>query len=159
MRILIYIIIISTSIQNAYSLCVGLGCNCTVDSPTLNFGSINPISGNNHDESVVVQVTCEALVVNALVSYDLMANAGNSGDMNNRTMTGPSALNYNLYKDNTFNTIWGNGTGVTDYINFGYLINLLAPRTDQFTIYARIPPQPTTPAGNYSDSVSLVLNF
>ena len=42
---------------------------------------------------------------------------GASGDQENRALfDGPLSLAYNLYTDNTFGTIWGDGTGTTSTV-------------------------------------------
>lgn len=61
------------------------------------------------------------------------AAAGSSGSYTNRTLTkGASSLNYNLYIDPAYSTIWGNDTSGTSTMSQTQPIVLLS--TMQFTV-------------------------
>lgn len=48
---------------------------------------------------------------------DITIGPGGSADQENRAMTaGAATLAYNLYTDNTYGTIWGDGTGTTSVV-------------------------------------------
>ncbi len=65
-------------------------------------------------------------------------------------------LTYNLYRNAGRTNIWGDGTGGTS------VYTRANPPNDSnvnLTIYGRIPAQQDVSAGNYSDTVSAVINF
>ena len=69
---------------------------------------------------------------------------------------GSEVLQYNLYRNAARTTIWGDGTGGTSVYS---LANPPNNSNVNLTIYGRIPAQQDVSAGNYSDTVSAVINF
>ena len=145
---------------NAYATCVGLGCNCTVAASTFNFGTYDPLSSISSTSTGTVSVTCSALVLNALVNYDIQLSTGSSGSYAARTLVyGINNLAYNFYIDASRTIIWGDGSSGTSIINDGYLIELLAPVTRNYTIYGEIPAEQTVAPGSYFDTIVATVVF
>lgn len=88
--------------------------------------------------------------------YNISINAGNSGDIEDRTMTSPTttdALHYNIYTDSTYSTIFGDG-------NKGSFI----PRTgtgsnSSISYYGRLDSNQFVAPGNYSDTLIFTLTY
>jgi spore coat protein U-like protein len=126
---------------------------CSVNSPTLNFGSYNPIAGSVATTNTTVTVSCSGLGL--LISYRVTLDGGSSGSTANRTMkSGANALPYNVYTDAAYSTIWDNATGVTG----SFLITLGTSSAD-ITAYGRILASQPAPAGAYADSLVITLSY
>lgn len=79
---------------------------------------------------------------------------GSSGSFNMRTMLrGSSVLQYNVYIDAGCRSVFGDGTGGTA------TFNAANARWQVVTLYGRILPGQSVPAGTYSDSLVATLNF
>lgn len=128
---------------------------CSVNSPTLDFGILD-ISGDN-DESADILVTCTQGA-----SYDINLDDGeNEGETGDRRMTddGTNHIVYTLYDDAArTNAIDLSGTG-------GNFVSEATGTGDEqtHTVYGRVDGtqinQNGVPAGNYSDSVAITVDL
>jgi spore coat protein U-like protein len=87
-----------------------------------------------------------------------------SGTFNPRRMKrsgGSDVLEYNIFIDATRTVIFGDGTGGTQTIRVHKPPGTpaKAPWSSQVTIYARIPPGQDVPAGGYSDSLTITVDW
>ena len=141
-----------------------LGCSCSASIATLSFGAVNPLSGSAATSAGAVQVSCGGLASIAVaIKVDL--STGGSGSYTTRKLTNIAnsayTLNYNLYVDNTYQTVWGNGTGGTQSVNGSIPLDVLglAPPLSM-SIYARVPSgQNTTPPGTYTDTITVTVTY
>jgi len=82
---------------------------------------------------------------------------GSSGDQENRALLfGAIPLDYNLYTDNTFGTIWGDGGGTTSTVTLAGAGMLTVGNT---IVYGRIPLAAAQAAvsGTYTDTVLVTI--
>lgn len=132
--------------------------SCSVSAQPTAFGSYNPISGAALDTTGQITVTCTA-VLSIAVSYTITLSAGGSGSATARRMTGTSAtLPYNVYTDSTRSTIWGNGSGGTGTVSDGYALALLLVSRN-YSVYGRMPGGAIVPAGAYTDTLMVTVNY
>ena len=76
--------------------------------------------------------------------------------MAQRTLTKTGAsLNYNLYTDSTYTSIWGDGTTGTTVSGVGSNGSTGITKT----IYGSIPEGQDVPAGAYTDSITITITF
>ncbi|HET9393308.1 MAG TPA: spore coat U domain-containing protein [Candidatus Rubrimentiphilum sp.] len=124
--------------------------NCTASSPTLDFGTYNPITTNataSLDSSTTITVNC-AIDSNVRLGFDLGTNAsgGHCGPSPQRCMVnGSSYLNYNIYasgSDRSADTPWT--SPVTETVTGGRAT---------ISIYGRVPGGQDAVVGVYTDSV------
>lgn len=147
---------------NAHALCTALlGCACNASTGTLSFGTINPLSGSTSTTAGSVQVSCGG-IASLLVPIKVELSTGGSNSYTTRKLAnGANTLNYNLYTDNAYQTVWGNGTGGSQPVNTGILLDLLGqspPLT--LWIYARVPTgQTSTPPGLYTDTITVTVTY
>ena len=140
--------------------CTGLGCSCSISADPLDFGTYNPLASSNVDAVGNVSVTCGALILGALISYEVTLDPGGSGSSLNRSMSnGSGAMMYNLYTDSSHTQIWGDGSGGTDTITNSHLLSLIFSITDDIPIYGRIPTGQNAEAGSYSDTIVATVIF
>ena len=131
------------------------GTCAIVSIAPVNFGNYNPFSKANNDTTGTVTFNCTGLNgTNVAISLD----KGNSGTFSPRTLINSgSPLNYNLYIDSNRNSVWGDGTAGT--VVYG---PTTAPNNTNVnvSIYGRIfPGQMSAKAGNYSDTINMLLIF
>ncbi len=119
-----------------------------VSTTPVSFGVYNPFSATPLDAAGTISYRCSASL-----SPVISLSTGASGSYSPRQMTGPCALQYNLYLDAARTTIWGNGSGGTSVLN--------APSGGNrtVTLYGRVPPLQDAAVGNCSDSVLVTINY
>lgn len=152
-KILFFFFVVIFFYNNAYA-CIGLGCYCTIATNPLNIGLYDVFSNTHKDATGSLSVTCGGLVLGLSFSYNIHLSTGASGNFATRTLKrGANNLNYNLFTNATRTTVWGNGSAGTGFISNSYLLTLLAPRTDNFSVYARIPRLQNVGPGVYTDTI------
>jgi spore coat protein U-like protein len=126
---------------------------CTVTTSAVSFGTYDVFSSVPNDSIGTVTYRCGPPDRNITV----MLGPGASSSFTPRTMVkGAETMSYNLYRDSSRSTIWGDGTGGTSFYS------LVDPPNNQdvvLTIYARIPAGQDVSAGSYGDNISVVINF
>lgn len=120
--------------------------NCTVTTLSVNFGSVGFLS-SNVDQTGQVRVTCTLST-----GYSVGLGVGAFTPTTRRMTQGANIIVYGLYRDNARSQGWGDtagamptgtGTGVTQ----------------NYTVYGRVPPQTTPPAGTYNDTVAVTVTY
>ncbi len=126
---------------------------CTLSGGNLGFGNMTPPISSNIDTAGSLYVTCPADT-----PYNISISTGGSGTYSPRQMsellTPSNKMNYNIYTDTTWTTIWGDGTGGTATV----------PGTGNgamqyLNVYGRVSPQPTPAPGDYQDVVTITLTY
>lgn len=154
----IFIIISSTStitpaatINTTFNVTATVTASCqNLSAGALAFGTYDPLSGSTTTGTSTVTVTCTQDA-----AYTISLNAGTSGSLSTRTMTsGSNTLNYNLYKDASYTTIWGDGTGSSEQLS------ATGNGTAQSaTVYGRIPASQNVGIGSYSDTITVTVDY
>jgi spore coat protein U-like protein len=128
-----------------------LGLNCSISTTPVAFGDYNVLAAPPKTTTGSVTYQC-TLGINIIVTL----SRGSSSAFDPRTMrNGAEVLNYNLYREATYQTIWGDGTGGTQ--SYTALATVLFPTT--VTVYARLPAGQNVAAGSYGDSVVATIIF
>lgn len=147
------------STSSSFNVTATVNAACSVSATDVAFGTVNPLSTTASTATGTVVATCTN---GTPYTIDLSAGAGTFAQ---RTMSnGTSTLNYNLYSDNTYTSVLGDGTGST------VLISASAPDTgtagtgsgsaQTYTVYGKLPlPQSTATTGNYTDTINVTLNY
>jgi spore coat protein U-like protein len=128
-----------------------LGLNCTISTTPVAFGDYNVLSATPKTTTGSVTYQC-TLGVNIIVTL----GRGSSSTFDPRTMrNGAEVLNYNLYREATFQNIWGDGTGGTQ--TYTSAATVLFATT--VTVYGQLPAGQNVAAGSYTDSVVATIIF
>jgi spore coat protein U-like protein len=123
--------------------------NCNVAATDIDFGSQGLLAANI-DVAGLLSVTCTTGTAYNIGLDDGHQNAGPSG----RAMSlGTKKVAYGLYRDTARSLAWGS-TIATNTVG-GTGTGSLQP----LTIYARVPPQSTPPAGVYSDVIVVTVTY
>lgn len=126
--------------------------SCTVSATPLAFGSYNPLSATPLDATSTITVNCTTGT-----SYTVGLNAGGTSGATVTTrqmLLSTNSLNYTLYRDTGRTNNWGNTPG-TDTPASATATTTAAT----LTVYGRIPALQNVPAGNYTDSVTVTVNY
>ena len=129
----------------------------TPDGSTLvNFNTVMSLQTNPADGQGQISFNCSPDLLSP-VTYQIKVDEGNSGTFTPRQLMHSSGatLNYNLYTDFQRTQVLGDGTVGTTTFSGSCL--LLCTRL--LTVYGRIPTNQWGPAGQYSDTVTVTLEF
>lgn len=139
-----------------------LGLNCNVSATGVTFGNYDPTSSLPTDATGNVHVFCTVLLLSiaSTVNISLNPGTGNSGSFFPRKMSsGANRLNYNLYKEASHATVWGDGTGGTGLWPDSNILILVAGTPIDHTIYGSIPAGQYVAAGAYSDTITVTVEY
>lgn len=133
-------------------------CICTVSTTALTFGTYNPGSSTPTTATATVTAGCISVSIPMQATVDLSLSAGTSGNAAARQMaSGTSRLDYNIYQDSGYATVWGNGSNGGQSQSM-VIANLLTFNTTK-TAYGRIPARSFPKPGGYSDSIVVTFAF
>ena len=125
---------------------------CTIATTNMNFGSYNSTQAS----STLAQATITATCTGNTYAIVFLNSGANSGGNSQRKLqgSGTQVLNYNIFTEDDYNTVWGDGTGGTGLRAFD---STGTPQT--LTAYGAIPPNQIVPVGNYSDTVTVTITY
>jgi spore coat protein U-like protein len=126
---------------------------CTITTTAINFGTYNVFQGTPDDADGQITFRCTTFEIFVRIELD----RGGAPSFNPRQMRqGSEILTYNLYRDASRNTIWGDGSGGTqDYRQ------LFVPANQNINVpvYGRIPAGQDVSAGTYTNVVTATISF
>jgi spore coat protein U-like protein len=130
---------------------------CILSSPTLAFGSYDPVVTNNSanlDATTTITVTCTKGATGITLGFGNSANAPTGCTAPQRCLLGAghaNYLNYQLYSDSGRSSVWT--TAISESVTGG----ITTPTS--VTIYGRVPPAQDVNVDTYSDSVVATVNY
>jgi spore coat protein U-like protein len=132
------------------------GCTVTT-TQSISFGNYNPFLLTANDTTGNINVSCTAVV--GVYPYQISLDPGAHGSFAARDMAqGSSLLAYNLYLNLAHTQVWGDGTSGTS-TQSGNCIVVLNTCSNDNTVYGDLPAQQNVAVGNYSDTVTVTLNY
>jgi spore coat protein U-like protein len=134
--------------------------SCEVSATDLVFGVYDPLQAAPHDGAGIVTVRCTVTLLAVLASWEVLLSTGNSGTYAARALTsGGNTLFYNLYTTAARTTVWGNGAGGSGKVGASSTLLPTGTSTYNYNLYGRIPVAQDRPAGTYTDSIVVTLNY
>ena len=129
---------------------------CRVTVSGLDFGIYSTRSTAPRNNIGAVDVACAGAVATA-ISPRVTITAGNSGNYLDRVMlSGADELHYNLYADIARTLVLGDGSSGT--VPFPPP-RVSSPGRARFVIFGTIQPRQLVPAGSYSDTLLIQVEF
>ncbi len=124
---------------------------CTVTATPLNFGTAGILAGAI-DATGTLSVVCTR---DATYQIGLGAgqNDGGAGVTGRKMKSGANTIGYQLYQDSGRSLVWGNTLNGDTKGGAG------TGSADEHTVYGRVPPQRTPPAGPYADTVVVTVTY
>jgi spore coat protein U-like protein len=127
---------------------------CTVSvSSGLGFGSYDVFATTPLDSTGAVMLKCSGAYTSPVV---VAMTRGSSAVFIPRTLkNGTQSLEYNIYGDSAHTLIWGDGSSgtVQCYVSYTGTYQLSIP------VYGRVTAGQDVGAGNYSDTITVVVNY
>ena len=142
------------SSTSSIDMSVSVSNNCTISTPSLDFGTYNPAASKNVTGTVKTNCTVAA---NAVITLDQgsyrATNSSDTAPLRRLKNNGSNHyLSYTLYQNSGKTTIWGNSTGTG--------VNVLGNGSEQSaSVYGEIPTGQTVPAGYYLDVVTATVTY
>ena len=131
---------------------------CTIETRPVSFGIYDSTASSPRYAQGEVIYTCgthqdgRTPVKNIRIEISM----GGAGSYDRRMSSGTERLFYNVYLDSNYRTVWGNGSGGTDYY-FDPSPPNKQPVT--VTVYGRINAQQDIAVGQYSDMLQVKILF
>jgi spore coat protein U-like protein len=129
---------------------------CTIETRQVSFGNYNPLNGPSVYARGSVIYACGLKVVTPIRNIRVEISQGRAGSFNRAMFSGQERLNYNLYLDSTHDTVWGDGSGGTNYY---FDASPPFQRPVEVPIHGRVLAQQDVPAGSYSDNLQVRILF
>lgn len=123
---------------------------CTVAVLPINFGTIN--SNSQNLQSTTLTATCTKGT-----AFNVALSTGISNDFSTRYMAlndNSDKLKYNIYFDNLYNNVLGDGNANTATIN-----DIGTGNDQTFTLFGKIPTGQFVSPGSYADLISVTLSY
>lgn len=135
--------------------------SCSVTAQSVAFGAYNPLSATALSSTGSVTVNCQLLTGLSLTeNYVVSLSSGSSGQFTSRRMSsGANTLNYNLYRELTHTTVWGDGSAGSFTVSDSVVLLPLVPSSRTYTVYGVIAAGQNAAVGSYLDTISVTLNF
>jgi spore coat protein U-like protein len=136
-------------------LCGSILDPMSVTATALSFGNYIPTSAGTANTSV--KISCGLLGLDLLPNFTVSLSSGNAAAPSGRylDMSG-SHLNYNVYADPGFATVWGDGGSGSVTRTFNSVLSL---GSINFTGYGRIPAGQYVAAGPYMDVLTVTVSY
>jgi spore coat protein U-like protein len=134
---------------------------CSGGNVALNFGTYEGFSTAPVDVQASLVVTCNRSGGPQFTTITVgLGPSATSGQIPNRRLAGPmtNQMNYNLYRDATRLSVWGN-TGGTDTVSQTLAVPNNSSASATFTIYGRLFAAQDVRAGFYSDSLIATVTY
>jgi len=128
--------------------------NCTISATDLDLGLFDGSTVRTSTSTITVNCTSGT-------TYDVDLSPGASGDALNRKMyDGTAFLDYNLYTDGSYGTVWGNDLGGTGRPVTTPGAGMAVAQT--LTVHGRLPLTANNlaaEAGNYADTITATITY
>jgi spore coat protein U-like protein len=126
---------------------------CEISATPIDFGSYSVFAGSPLDSTGSVKYSC----LSNLSKLTIGLSTGGSNSFDPRALTsGSRNLNYNIFLDAGYSTIWGDGTSGTSQYEDS---SVVPGQQVTVTMYGRIPAMQNVPSGNYSDTLAVTIEF
>lgn len=137
-----------------------LAFSCQVSAGSLNFPAYNIFSSYPADSTATLRVYCNIPDNNphSPLSVTMSLSTGSSGNFSQRQMlslSGADRLNYNLFTDSTYSSVWGDNAAIPNTQTKSVSKN--SPW--DALVYGRIPPRQNVSPGQYSDTIIVTIEW
>jgi spore coat protein U-like protein len=122
---------------------------CVVNATAIAFGSYNVYATAPVDSTGTITYECTG-GGKTPIQIGLMPASGNSPAL----QSGAERLAYNLYLNAARTAVWGIGSNGTQYFT-----GERSKTPVSVPVFARVPAQQDVAVGNYSDTVTVIINF
>jgi spore coat protein U-like protein len=137
----------------------GGGVSCSLSATPLAFGKYVPSSGSPSDFTATITVTCTASGTTPVPIHGIISLL-NASRLGRHLTDGGRRLRYQLYLDPARTLTWESDSGGDGAVSVSGVAGPTNPFRQTFTVYGRIlARQPEARVGNYTDQLTVVLNY
>jgi spore coat protein U-like protein len=141
----------ASTATSTFTVSVQLNATCLINSASALTFLPQGVLSTNVNQTSTIQVTCTNTTP---YNIGLDAGTGAGATVAVRKMTsGGATVNYSLYSDSGYNTVWGNTVSTDTVAGTGN------GAAQNYTVYGRIPAQTTPAPGNYSDTITVTVTY
>jgi spore coat protein U-like protein len=141
----------STTVTTTMAISATVLSSCGVTALPLAFGTYSPTQSTNTTATTTVAVTCTN---GTPYNVGLNAGTGTGASVTTRKMTsGSNTLNYSLYSDTGYSTVWGSTIGTNTVTGTGTGL------AQTINVYGSITALQSVPAGAYTDTITVSLTY
>jgi spore coat protein U-like protein len=141
----------TTTVTASIAVSATVLSSCGVTALPLAFGTYSPTQSTNTTAQTTVAVTCTN---GTPYNVGLNAGAGTGATVATRKMTsGSNTLNYSLYQDSGYSTVWGNTIGSNTVAGTG------SGLVQTINVYGSATALQAVPAGAYTDTITVSLTY
>lgn len=138
------------------------GCEVSATGPA--FGAYYPSDPAAATTTGSIEIECWRVLNNNPYNVTISLGAGGAGNFTRRMSSGANRLYYNIYRESSFATIWGNGSGGSQTVSMSVpltpsLFGVLWTGTVVRAMFARVNPTQYVPTGAYSDTITVTINY
>ena len=149
-RLLLVLVLLTPPLVRAAS--------CLVDATGVIFGSYDPRS--SAQATGTITVTCQSTAPPESGSYSIALGSGASRSYDDRMMaSGSEVLHYQLYREPSHATVWGDGTGGSGVVMGNYSLSDSTQASYKHSIYGHIRAGQWTAAGSYTDTITVTVSY
>ncbi|HEX2243753.1 MAG TPA: spore coat U domain-containing protein [Gammaproteobacteria bacterium] len=134
---------------------------CTGSATGIAFGRYNQLSSSPVDSTITVQCSKDSGAP-TILNYTILLSAGQSGSFAPRKMaSGANRFGYNLYTDAARLRVWDTGASGAVTVSSAVNLRLRGKSVDpaNFGVYGCMPGGQNVPAGSYSDTNTVTVNY
>jgi spore coat protein U-like protein len=133
-------------LQDNLSVHARVVAQCLLQADDLNFGVYSPALGTTASTTISVQCTPG-------VQGKIALDGGGSGDPDNRAMTGPERLNYQLYREAGRQTVFANR-------RLNEMVQIVGDgRWQRVPVFGAVPQGQNVRPGDYRDVVTATVTY
>lgn len=140
--------------STTFGVSASVAANCLVTASNIAFGSYDGSAAKSASQDLKVRCTNN-------LPYTVKLSSG-GGSFAQRLLTnGTDTLQYNLFTEASFTSIWGDGTGSTVNVT-GTGAGMSATKERTHTIFGSLPNSAANqdaPVGNYTDTITVTVEY
>ncbi len=118
---------------------------CSVSASGLDFAGYDVFSAAHNDSTATITVTCSEAT-----EYSLALSSANGSPQQPLLSSSDDTLDYQLHQDAARSLVWGEGS---------FTLSGSTDGTEEHTVYGRIPAGKNVRVGNYTDIITVTLEF
>jgi spore coat protein U-like protein len=142
--------------SSSFTVSASVGKNCTISAGNLALGEF--VGDNNLFASSNILVRCTNLT-----GYSVSLSPGSGSFLNRTLVSGSNSLIYNLYTDNTYGTVWGDGVGGATGVVSGAGTGMGNAGQQTLTVYGRLLASanggPVDAGTGYTDTITATITY
>ncbi len=138
---------------------IGAACTLKTKNATLDFGNLSTISDKDHDANTSITMNCSKDQAYSIYMGSGLHAPDWSAYVKRMMSSGSGLLQYEIFTDSTYVNAWSDKYWDSRFPKI-HIVQGTGNGTDQkIPVYGRIGKQTTPPAGDYTDTVAITVEY